>query len=62
MGRKERHTGLWLSNPEGKRQLGRPGCKLYFKTSVVEIGSEEGDLILRAQDRRKSRALVDSLI
>jgi hypothetical protein len=60
-GKKRKAYRFVAGNPEGKRQLGRPGCKWYIQMTVEEIVSDEVDLILRAQDRNEWRAFVDSL-
>jgi hypothetical protein len=51
-------------NPDGKRPLGRPRCRLEdnVRTDLRETGWEGVDWINLAQDRYQRRALVNTVI
>jgi hypothetical protein len=52
-----------MGNPEGKRPLGRSGCRWEdIKVDLREIGWGGMDLIHLAQDRDQWRALVKTVV
>jgi hypothetical protein len=61
----ERNTYRFLvRKPEGKRPLGRPGCRWVdnIKMGLGEIGWGDVDCISLAQNRDKRRAFVDAVM
>jgi hypothetical protein len=51
-GRDENAYNILVGKPEGKRRLGRPGCRWEdIRMDLREIGSEGVDWIHLAQDR-----------
>jgi hypothetical protein len=55
---------LLVRKPEGRRQLGRPRCRIIdnLKTDLVEIRWGDVDWIGVAQDRYHLRALVNAVM
>jgi hypothetical protein len=64
MGEKRNVYRLLVGKPEGKRPLGRPGCRGIdnIKMDLLEIGLNVVDWIGLAQDRYRWRALVNSVM
>jgi hypothetical protein len=64
MGEKRNVYGLLVGKQEGKRPLGRPGCRWVdnIKMDHVETGWGGMDWIDLAQDRDKWRALVNAVM
>ena len=52
-----------VGKPEGKRPLGRPGCRWEdnIKMNLQELGGGCGDWMELAQDRNRWRALVNTV-
>jgi hypothetical protein len=53
-----------VGKPEGRRPLGRPGCRWVnnIMMDLVEVGWGDVDWIGLARDRDKWRALVNSAL
>jgi hypothetical protein len=64
MGEKRNTYMLLVGNPEGKRQLGRPRCRLVdnIRITLGEVGWGDVDWIGLAQDRNRWRALVNLVL
>jgi hypothetical protein len=64
MGVKRNVYRLLVGKPEGKRPLGRPGCRWMenIKMDLLGIGLNVVDWIGLAQDRYRRRALVSSVM
>jgi hypothetical protein len=64
MGEKRNVYKLLVRKPEGKRPLGRPRPRWIdnIKMDLLEIGVNVVDWIGVAQDRYRSRALVNSVM
>jgi hypothetical protein len=64
IGEKRNECRILVENPEGKRPLGRPRCKLVdnIKIDLREIGWYGMDWIHLAQDRDQRMALVNAVI
>ena len=67
MARMEERRGVYrvlVGKPEGKRQLGRPGCRCEdnIKMDLQEVGRDCGDWMELAQDRDSRRALVSTVM
>jgi hypothetical protein len=52
-----------VGKPEGKRPLGRPGCRWEdnIKIDLQEVGGGQGDWMELAQDRDRWRTLVGTV-
>jgi hypothetical protein len=64
MGEKRNAYRILVSNPEGKRPLGRPRRRWVdnIKMDLREIGWDGGDWIDLAQNRDQWRALVRAIM
>jgi hypothetical protein len=64
MGKKRNVYRLLVGKPEGKRPLGRPRGRWIanIKMDLLEIGVSVVDWIGLAQDRYRSRALVNAVM
>jgi hypothetical protein len=64
MGEKNNAYRLLVGKPEGKRPLGRPGCRWMdnIKMEILEIELNVVDWIGLAQHRSRWRALVNSVM
>jgi hypothetical protein len=53
-----------VGKPEGKRPIGRPRCTCLddIRMELVEVGWGDVNWIGMAQDRNRSRALVNSVL
>jgi hypothetical protein len=60
MGEEKNVYKVLMGKPEGKRPFGRPRCrwKTGIRMDLREIGLEDVDWILLAQDRDRWRAVV----
>jgi hypothetical protein len=64
MGEKRNVYRLFVGRPEGKRPLGKPRRRWIanIKTGLLEISLSVVDWIGLAQDRYRSRALINSVM
>jgi hypothetical protein len=64
MGKKRNAYRLLLGKPEGKRPLGRPRCRWVdnIRMDLGEVGWGDWDWIGLAQDRKRWRALMNSVL
>jgi hypothetical protein len=64
MGKVRGAYNILVGRPEGRRPLGRPGCRWEdnIKMDLREIGFEDVDWIHWAQDRERWRALVNTVM
>jgi CRISPR/Cas system-associated protein Cas7 (RAMP superfamily) len=55
---------VFVGKPEGKRLLGRPGCRWEdnIKMDLQEVGCGDVDWIELAQDKDRWRALVKAVM
>jgi hypothetical protein len=63
-GEKRNAYRFLVGKPEGKRPLGRPRCRWVdnIRMDLGEVGWGDVDWIGRAQDRKRWRALVNSVL
>jgi hypothetical protein len=64
MGEKSNAYRLLMGKPEGKRPLGRPRGRWVdnIRMDLGEVGWDDVDWIGLAQDRKRWRALVNSVL
>jgi hypothetical protein len=64
MGEKRNAYRLLVGKPEGKRPLGRPRRRWVYniRMDLGEVGWSDVDWIGLAQDRKRWRALVNSVL
>jgi hypothetical protein len=64
MGEKRNAYRLFVGKPEGRRPLGRPRRRWLdnIRTDLVEVGWGDVDWIGLAQDKDRSRAVVNSVL
>jgi hypothetical protein len=64
MGEKRNAYRLLVGKSEGKRPLGRPRCRWVdnIRMNLGEVGWSDVDWIGLAQDKNRSRALVNSVL
>jgi hypothetical protein len=64
MAEKRNAYGLLVGKPEGRRQLGRPRRRWVdnIRMDVGEVGWDDVDWIGLAKDRKRWRALVNSVL
>jgi hypothetical protein len=63
-GEKRNAYRLLVGKPEGRRLLGRPGCRWVdnIRMDLGEVGWSDVDWIGLAQDKNRWRALVNSVL
>jgi hypothetical protein len=64
-GEKRNACRLLVGKPEGKRPLGRPRCRWLdnaIRMDLVQVGLSDVDWIGLAQDSKRWRALVNSVL
>jgi hypothetical protein len=64
MGEKRNRYRLLVGKPEGKRPLGRPGCRWVgnIRMDLGEVGWGDVDWIGLAEDRNRWRTVVNSVL